>query len=104
MKIMHHYYKPFLSAIISVALFYSAAPHADILDGGEIQFNGFVTDEAPKWTWQISSPDQRWAVDTADARTENGQLVFNLHDKGTLPFLEGHLHEVAERGLSLIHI
>lgn len=47
MKIMHHYYKPFLSAIISVALFYSAAPHADILDGGEIQFNGFVTDEAP---------------------------------------------------------
>lgn len=98
MKIMHHYYKPFLSAIISVALFYSAAPHADILDGGEIQFNGFVTDEAPKWTWQISSPAQRWAVDTADARTENGQLVFNLHDKGTLPFLEGHLHEVAERG------
>ncbi|MFI0496937.1 fimbrial protein, partial [Escherichia coli] len=43
MKIMHHYYKPFLSAIISAALFYSAAPHADILDGGEIQFNGFVT-------------------------------------------------------------
>ncbi|HFP5223378.1 TPA: F4 (K88) fimbria minor subunit FaeH [Escherichia coli] len=97
MRIAHHY-KPFLSAIISVVLFYSAAPHADILDGGEIQFNGFVTDEAPKWTWQISSPDQAWAVDTADARTENGQLVFNLRDKGTLPFLEGHLHEVAERG------
>ncbi|HAX4953504.1 TPA: fimbrial protein, partial [Escherichia coli] len=55
MKITHHY-KSLLSAIISVALFYSAAPHADILDGGEIQFNGFVTDEAPKWTWQISSP------------------------------------------------
>ncbi|NAJ28347.1 fimbrial protein [Escherichia coli] len=94
---MHHY-KSLLSAIISVALFYSAAPHADILDGGEIQFNGFVTDEAPKWTWQISSPDQTWAVDTADARTENGQLVFNLRDKGSLPFLEGHLYEVAERG------
>ncbi|GDA14481.1 TPA: F4 (K88) fimbria minor subunit FaeH [Escherichia coli] len=97
MKITH-YYKSLLSAIISVALFYSAAPHADILDGGEIQFNGFVTDEAPKWTWQISSPDQTWAVDTADARTENGQLVFDLRDKGVLPFLEGHLHEVAERG------
>ncbi|HHH6318720.1 TPA: F4 (K88) fimbria minor subunit FaeH, partial [Escherichia coli] len=90
MKIPHHY-KSLLSAIISVALFYSAAPHADILDGGEIQFNGFVTDEAPKWTWQISSPDQTWSVDTADARTENGQLIFNLRDKGALPFLEGHL-------------
>ncbi|HHH6332959.1 TPA: F4 (K88) fimbria minor subunit FaeH, partial [Escherichia coli] len=97
MKIAHHY-KSLLSAIISVALFYSAAPHADILDGGEIQFNGFVTDEAPKWTWQISSPDQTWSVDTADARTENGQLIFNLRDKGALPFLEGHLYEVAERG------
>ncbi|EBH8769694.1 F4 (K88) fimbria minor subunit FaeH [Salmonella enterica] len=97
MKITHHY-KSFLSAIISVALFYSAAPHADILDGGEIQFNGFVTDEAPKWSWQISTPDQTWAVDTADARTENGQLVFDLRAKGALPFLEGHLHEVAERG------
>ncbi len=93
-----HYYKSLLFAIISVALFYSAAPHADILDGGEIQFNGFVTDEAPKWTWQISSPDQAWTVDTADARTENGQLVFDLRNKGALPFLEGHLHEVAERG------
>ncbi|EFB7641919.1 TPA: F4 (K88) fimbria minor subunit FaeH [Escherichia coli] len=97
MKTIH--YPPLLfSAILSIALFYSAAPHADILDGGEIQFNGFVTDEAPKWTWQISSPDQTWAVDTADARTENGQLVFDLRDKGALPFLEGHLHEVAKRG------
>ncbi|HAN7629002.1 TPA: fimbrial protein, partial [Escherichia coli] len=33
MKIAHHY-KSLLSAIILVALFYSAAPHADILDGG----------------------------------------------------------------------
>lgn len=97
MKITYHY-KSLLSALMAVALFYSAAPHADILDGGEIQFNGFVTDEAPKWTWQINSPDQTWAVDTADAHTENGQLVFDLRDKGALPFLEGHLHEVAERG------
>ncbi|HAK5317501.1 TPA: F4 (K88) fimbria minor subunit FaeH [Salmonella enterica] len=97
MNITHHY-KFLLSVIMSVALFYSAAPRAEILDGGEVQFNGLVTDEAPRWTWQVSSPDQSWAVDTADARTENGQLVFNLRDKGTLPFLEGHLHEVAERG------
>ncbi|ELO4858584.1 F4 (K88) fimbria minor subunit FaeH [Escherichia coli] len=97
MKITY-YYKFLLSAIISIALLYSSAPHADIIDGGEIQFNGFVTDEAPKWSWQISSPGQNWAVDTADAHRENGQLVFDLRDKGALPFLEGHLHEVAERG------
>ncbi|HDI3035292.1 fimbrial protein [Cronobacter turicensis] len=72
--------------------------HAEILDGGEIRFNGFVTDEAPKWTWQIGSQEQNWAVDTADARIENKQLVFSLKDKGSLPFLEGHLYEVAERG------
>ncbi|EOK4301181.1 F4 (K88) fimbria minor subunit FaeH [Escherichia coli] len=96
--IIKYNYKLLLFVIIAVGLFYSAVPRADILDGGEIQFNGFVTDEAPKWTWQISSPDQTWAVDTADARTENGQLVFNLRDKGSLPFLEGHLYEVAERG------
>lgn len=97
MKIKHHY-KSIISVLMAAALFYSAAPRADILDGGEIQFNGMVTDEAPKWTWQISTPDQIWAVDTADARTENGQLIFDLRDKGPLPFLEGHLHEVAERG------
>ena len=84
--------------LVSMVLFFSLASYADILDGGEIQFNGFVTDDSPKWTWQISSPDHTWAVDIADARTENGQLVFNLRDKGALPFLEGHLHEVAERG------
>lgn len=97
MKIIH-YCGFIIFTIISLPLFYSAAPRADILDGGEIQFNGFVTDEAPKWTWQIRSPAQTWAVDTADARMENGQLVFDLRDKGILPFLEGHLHEVAERG------
>ncbi len=84
--------------MMAVVLFYSVAPRAEMLDGGEIQFNGFVTDDAPKWTWQVSTPDQSWSVDIADARTENGQLIFDLHDKGALPFLEGHLHEVAERG------
>ncbi|WP_252515690.1 fimbrial protein [Escherichia coli] len=72
--------------------------YAERLDGGEIQFHGFVTDEAPKWTWQVGSSGQTWVVDIADALTENGQLVFDLHDKGSLPFLEGHLFEVAERG------
>ncbi|HBA9649676.1 F4 (K88) fimbria minor subunit FaeH [Escherichia coli] len=87
-----------LFILISALLFCTSLSYADILDGGEIQFNGFVTDEAPKWTWQISSSDQTWAVDTADARTENGQLIFDLNDKGALPLLEGHLYEVAERG------
>ncbi|MEB6310954.1 F4 family fimbrial subunit [Escherichia coli] len=90
--------KPLLFAVILVFFFVSAMPRADTLDGGEIQFNGFVSDEAPKWTWQISSSDQTWSVDIADARTENGQLIFNLRDKGALTFLEGHLYEVAERG------
>lgn len=84
--------------MILFILSYSATSRADVLDGGEIQFNGFVTDDAPKWTWQISTPDQTWAVDTADARTENGQLIFDLRGKGAFPFLEGHLHEVADRG------
>lgn len=90
--------KCLISALSILALFYSVLPQAEILDGGEIQFQGFVTDEAPKWTWQVASPDQSWVMDTADARHENGQLVFDLRDKGSLPFLEGHLHEVAERG------
>lgn len=98
MKKMIHHHKLLFSTILSVAWFCSAVLHADILDGGEIQFNGFVTDEAPKWSWQISSPNQTWAVDIADARTENGQFYFDLRDKGFLPFLEGHLYEVAERG------
>lgn len=85
MKITHHY-KSIISALAALALFYSAAPRAGILDGGEIQFHGLVTDEAPKWTWQVGSPDQTWAVDTADARTESGQLVFDLRGKGSCRF------------------
>ncbi|RCO72521.1 fimbrial protein, partial [Escherichia coli] len=41
-----------MNSLISLSLFFSILLRADILDGGEIQFNGFVTDEAPKWTWQ----------------------------------------------------
>ncbi|MCF7465411.1 fimbrial protein, partial [Escherichia coli] len=50
------------STLILASLLYLPNSHSSILDGGEVQFNGFVTDEAPKWTWQISTPDQRWAV------------------------------------------
>ncbi|EBF6473564.1 fimbrial protein, partial [Salmonella enterica subsp. enterica serovar Saintpaul] len=41
MKITHHY-KSIISALAALALFYSAAPRAGILDGGEIQFHGLV--------------------------------------------------------------
>lgn len=97
MKIVHHY-KSIFFTLMTVFLFYYSASHAASLDGGEIQFNGFITDDAPKWTWQISTLSQVWDVDSADARTENGMLIFDLRDKGAFPFLEGHLHEVAERG------
>lgn len=85
-------------AMLFLGWTYSAQLQSETLDGGEIVFNGFVTDEAPKWTWQVASPDQTWAVDVADARNENGELIFDLRDKGVFPFLEGHLHQVAERG------
>ncbi len=97
MKIAHHY-KNLFSTLMTVFLFYFSACRAESLDGGEIQFNGFITDDAPKWTWQISTLSQVWAVDIADARTDNGKLIFDLRDKGAVPFLEGHLHKVAERG------
>ena len=87
-----------LSIFFAWGLLYSSFAGADILDGGEILFQGEITDEIPKWTWQINSPNYTWAVDIADARRVSGQFVFDLRDKGALPFLEGHLHEVAERG------
>lgn len=79
-------------------LFYSTSALSNILDGGEVIFRGFITDEAPKWTWRVASQDQSWDVDTGDAREERGQLIFNLKSRGSIPFLEGHLYEVAERG------
>lgn len=93
-----HDYKSLIAFLAVMTLFYAVTSRAIMLDGGEIQFHGLVTDEAPKWTWRVGSPDQTWAVDSADARHENGFLVFDLRNKGTLPFLEGHLYEVAERG------
>ncbi|EGO3302128.1 fimbrial protein [Salmonella enterica] len=81
-----------------VGLVYAGAVAAEALDGGEIRFHGEVTDEGPRWTWQVASPDQTWAVDTAQARPVAGWLVFDLQDRGVLPFLEGRLHEVATQG------
>nr|WEX97931.1 hypothetical protein [Escherichia coli] len=93
-----HHYSQLLFVLMMAVLFYSTVSSAAILDGGEIQFNGFVIDDAPKWTWQISTPAQTWAVDTVAARADNGQFIFDLHQKGVLPFLEGYLYEVTEHG------
>lgn len=72
---------------------------AATLDQGEVEFSGYVVDEAPRWLWQVASPDQVWDVDVADARPDaQGNQVFSLQDKGTLAFLEGHLKKVADRG------
>lgn len=87
-----------LSVLVILSLFCSCFSYAEILDGGEIQFNGLITDEAPKWTWRIASMNQLWGVDIADARRSGNELVFDLTNKGDLPFLEGHLFEVTERG------
>ncbi|EMD8585454.1 TPA: fimbrial protein [Escherichia coli] len=87
-----------LSVLAILALFCSCFSCAEILDGGEIQFNGFIIDEAPKWTWRIASTDQFWGVDIADARRSGNEFIFDLNNKGVLPFLEGHLFELAERG------
>lgn len=95
---MIHYYKYLISALTISVLIYFSEVHAAILDGGEVQFNGLVTDDAPKWTWQISSSEQSWTVDMANAHLENGVAVFDLRDKGIYPFLEGYLLEVADRG------
>lgn len=85
--------------ILPLAIFfYTSWAAAAVLDGGEIRFQGYVTDEAPKWTWQIASQDQSWTVDTADARRVGNTLHFDLQNYGLLPFLEGHLYQVVDRG------
>lgn len=98
-KLKVFYYFKYLIQILSIAiLFHFSNVRANIIDGGEIQFNGSVSDESPKWKWQINSPSQSWAVNTGNARLENGVLIFDLREKGVFPFLEGHLNEIAERG------
>lgn len=92
------YKRLFYYAAWSFSLLYASVVAADALDGGEIRFHGQVTDEGPRWTWQVASSDQNWAVDTADSRTLSGKLIFDLSTKGELPFLVGRLHEVADQG------
>lgn len=93
-------YRAFLYCILTGGLCLHVSPvtASTVLDGGEIRFRGFVTDESPKWTWRLASADQVWTVDTADARRTGDSLQFDLRDRGSLPFLEGHLFKVAERG------
>lgn len=81
-----------------IMIFCSVSSSANTLDGGEIRFRGFITDDAPKWSWRIASPDQSWDVNIRDAQKERDHLVFDLKTVGSVPFLEGHLYEVAERG------
>lgn len=88
------------TGFLCLLLFCAASPTlAAILDQGELEFSGYVIDEAPRWLWQVASPDQVWDVDVANARLDaQGNQVFSLPDKGTLAFLEGHLKKVADRG------
>ncbi|ECI7782067.1 fimbrial protein [Salmonella enterica subsp. enterica] len=85
--------------LAATVMFYSLhAFSSTILDGGEIRFRGYVTDNGPKWRWRVASGDKIWDVDTSDSFQRDGKLVFNLKDKGTVNFLEGYLYEVMERG------
>ncbi|EBN6656810.1 fimbrial protein [Salmonella enterica] len=81
-----------------VLLLQTSLATAGVLDGGEVRFTGYVTDESPKWTWRIASADWCWMVDTADAQRSGDSLLFDLHNRGVLLFLEGHLHKMADRG------
>ncbi|WNI88070.1 F4 family fimbrial subunit [Citrobacter portucalensis] len=92
-------YRTFFYSLSGLAmLLHASLATAGVLDGGEVRFTGYVTDESPKWTWQVASTDQRWTVDTADAQRSGDSLLFDLHDRGPLPFLEGHLYKMADRG------
>ena len=85
--------------IASLVLFYSLhAFSSTILDGGEIRFRGYVIDDGPKWRWRVASNDKVWNVDVSDSLQKGSALIFNLKNKGVIPFLEGYLNEVAERG------
>lgn len=88
------------TGVLCLLLCCAATPaFAAVLDQGEVEFSGYVIDEAPRWTWQIASPDPVWNVDVDDARVDpQGSQVFSLKDKGALAFLEGHLKKVADRG------
>ncbi|MEB0968013.1 fimbrial protein [Citrobacter braakii] len=85
--------------LTTIVLFYSLhAFSSTILDGGEIRFRGYVTDDGPKWRWRVASDDKIWDVDLSESFQKDGRFIFNLKRKGTIPFLEGYLYEVTERG------
>lgn len=71
---------------------------ATAIDGGEVIFLGQVTDEGPRWTWQLATSQQDWTVDVSEAIVNAGLLTFRPGKGQSLPFLEGRLYRVAERG------
>lgn len=89
----------FLFALI-FSLFFpmSSFSNSNALDGGEIRFHGFVVSDVPKWLWRIASPEQEWILNIDEARKEDGKLVFDINNVKTLPFFEGYLQDIAERG------
>ncbi|HCR3450553.1 TPA: fimbrial protein [Citrobacter werkmanii] len=88
-----------LHTLIRLMLFlWSGLAGATALDGGEVRFVGHVTNEGPRWVWQIPSSQQHWTVDVSDARISGEQLFFRPGNGVPLPFLEGRLYRVAERG------
>ncbi|SUY95192.1 Fimbrial, major and minor subunit [Citrobacter freundii] len=92
------YYYFFKIAILLAFLFHIRCSVADILDGGEVRFQGYVIDDGPRWLWAVSSPAQSWTTDINDALKVNGNLVFKPATGIYLPFLEGHLKKVADTG------
>lgn len=85
--------------LLSIIMLFPVWAEATEVDRGEVEFSGYVIDKAARWVWQIATPDQTWDVDVADSIIDaQGNQVFSFTQKGTLPFLEGHLKEVAERG------
>lgn len=85
-------------ACVLLSLYWNTAS-AGVIDSGEIHFRGTVKDNAPRWSWQLATPAQYWDVNIEDGVIDpQGNQVFNLHSKGTLPFLEGHLKEVVTQG------
>lgn len=75
------------------------AASAGVIDSGEIHFRGTIKDNAPRWSWQMATAAQYWDVKVEESVIDpQGNQVFNLYHKGALPFLEGHLKEVATRG------
>ncbi|TBL77967.1 fimbrial protein [Obesumbacterium proteus] len=88
-----------LRILVNAALlFWVGITKATVIDGGEVRFLGHVTDEGPRWTWHLASQEQNWAVDVSDAIASGKILTFSPGNGQTLPFLEGRLYRISERG------